>query len=63
MSYDVHLGVKVAGTKNLIVSIGSPDFRDPTYNVTQMLRDCMNWKFQQGKWYKVKDVMPNIELG
>ena len=63
MSYDVHLGVKVAGTKNLIVSIDSPDFRDPTYNITRMLRNCMKWEFQEGKWYKVKDVMPYIEHG
>lgn len=62
MSYDLRLGVKVEGT-DIIAVIDEPEFSSPTYNLGKMFRACMNWDFKQGEWYRVKDVLPNIERG
>ena len=63
MSYDIRFGVKVADADGLIVRIGSPEYDSPTYNIGTMHRKCMDWDFKQGVWYKVVDVLPNIERG
>ena len=63
MSYDIEFGVKVADADGLIAKIGEPEFSSPTYNIGTMLRKCMDWDFKQSKWYKVTDVLPNIERG
>lgn len=63
MSYDIRLGVKVEGAKDLIAVIAEPDLSSPTYNLGKMFRAAMQWDFSQGEWYKVSEVMPHIERG
>lgn len=63
MSYDIRLGVKVEGGDNLFAVIAEPRLDSPTYNLGTMFRECTNWDFEQGTWYKVSDVLPLIEQG
>lgn len=62
MSYDIRLGVKVEGV-DIIAVIDEPAFSSPTYNLGDMFRKCMDWDFEQGKWYKVSDVWKKINHG
>lgn len=62
MSYDLRLAVKVEGWGKM-VDIGSPDYCDPTYNLGQMFRACMDWDFKQGEYYNGSEVIKNIERG
>lgn len=63
MSYDLRVGVKVAGVEDLIVEIGRPERDSPTYNLSDMFRACMDWDYKQGEWYKVSEVLPKVERG
>jgi len=63
MSYDIMFGVKVAGTEDVFAKIGEPEYSSPTYNVGIMFRKCMDWDFEQGEWYNMKEVLPKIEHG
>ena len=62
MSYDIRLGVKVEGT-DIIAVIETPELSSPTYNLGDMFRACTGWDFEQGKWYKVSDVLSLIQRG
>ena len=62
MSYDLRIGVKVDGT-DIIAVIDQPEYRSPTYNLREMFVACMNWDYHQSEWYRVSDVLPNIERG
>jgi len=64
MSYDIRFAVRVAGTdEELYAIIGEPERHSPTYNIREMFCKCMDWDFEQGKFYKVSEVLPNIERG
>lgn len=63
MSYDLELGVKVEGAKDLWATVAIPEFDNPTYNVGTMFRKCTGWDFKQSEWYAVPDVLPLIEHG
>lgn len=64
MSYDIRLGVKVEGGNNLFAVIDEPsEYKNPTYNLGKMFRECTGRNFEQGRWYKVSDVLPLIEKG
>lgn len=63
MSYDVRLAVRVHGAEDIFAIIAKPDFADPTYNVGEIIRKSTGWDFEQGKWYRVNDVLPFIEKG
>ena len=63
MSYDIRLGVKVEGGNDLFVEIDRPEYDSPTYNIGTMFRACMDWDFEQGKWYNVQEVLPKIQHG
>ena len=63
MSYDLRVGVKVEGCDDLYAVISQPEYHSPTYNIGEMLRACTGWDFEQSKWYKALDVVPNIEHG
>ena len=63
MSYDLRVGVKVAGVEDLIVEIGRPEYDSPTYNYSDMFRACMDWDFEQSKWYPVSEALPKVERG
>lgn len=66
MSYDIRFGVKVQ-TDGILgdfwAVIGQPDYDSPTYNLREIFAKSMNWDYQQGKWYKVVDVLPKIQNG
>lgn len=63
MSYDLRIGVKVEGAQDLYAVIAEPEFSSPTYNLRKMFVACMGWDYEQGKWYKVTDVLPMIQHG
>lgn len=62
MSYDIRIGVKVDGT-DIIVPVARPERDSPTYNLRTMFVKCMGWDYEQGKWYRLKDVDGKISLG
>ena len=63
MSYDIRFGVKVEGTKDIFAVIGEPERHSPTYNNAKIFRKSMGWDYEQGKWYKVSEIIPYIERG
>lgn len=69
MSYDIRLAVAVAGApvneegEPLYAVIGTPEYDSPTYNLGDMFRACTGWDFEQGKFYKVSEVLSLIEKG
>ena len=64
MSYDIRIAVKVAGAdEDLYAVIAQPEFSSPTYNLRDMFVACMDWDYDQGKWYKVTDVYQKIVRG
>ena len=63
MSYDIRLGVKVAGAEDLYAVIDEPELSSPTYNLGEMFRKCTGWDYEQGVWYKITDVLPMIQHG
>lgn len=72
MSYDLRIHVKAEGCDAYPV-IATPEHDSPTYNLSKMFRECMNWNYSQseqdenGKWntvyYRCSDVIQNIENG
>ena len=63
MSYDIRVGVKVAGLDDCYAVIAEPEYHSPTYNLGMMFRACTGWNFDQGEWYKASEVIPMIEHG
>lgn len=63
MSYDLRIGVKVEGAKDLYVVVDEPELSSPTYNLRDMFVACMGWDYEQGEWYNVADVLPKIRRG
>lgn len=62
MSYDISIGVKVAGTE-IIYPIASPDYGSPPYSLGNLFRACTGWDFKQGEWSNCKDVIGKICKG
>ena len=62
MSYDIEIGVRIYDT-DLYVCCATPEYSSPTYNLGQMFRAATGWDFEQCKWYRCEDVMPNICRG
>lgn len=62
MSYDLRVAVKVEGCDKY-ADIAEPEYANPTYNLGDMFRACMNWDFEQGEYYRCDFVMPTIEQG
>lgn len=62
MSYDLRIAVKVKGCDKY-ATIAYPDYCDPTYNLSDMFRACMEWRFTQGKYYRCDKVISKIEHG
>lgn len=63
MSYDIRFGVKVAQHENVFAYIGEPELSSPTWNNGKIFRKSMGWEFKTDTWYKLIDVIPNIEQG
>lgn len=63
MSYDIRFGVKVEGMDGYIATIDEPEYSSPTYNLRNMFVACMDWDYEQGKWYNCAEVIPKFERG
>ena len=63
MSYDIRFGVMVEGMDGYIATIDEPKYSSPTYNLRQMFVACMDWDYEQGKWYNCAEVIPKFERG
>ena len=63
MSYDIRFGVKVEGAKDVYAVIGVPEYDSSTYNNRDIFTHCMNWDYEQGKWYPMDEVLPMIKDG
>ena len=62
MSYDLRVAVKVEGCDKY-ADIGEPEYANPTYNLRDMFVACMNWDYEQGKYYRCDEVLPKIVHG
>lgn len=62
MSYDLQIAVKVQDYGEY-VPIAYPENSSPTYNLGTMFRECMDWDFKQGVYYKCSEVVDNIDKG
>lgn len=66
MSYDVRFGVQTVCENNdgeRFVKVHRPELDSPTYNLRKMFVACMDWDYEQGKWYPMTEVLPKIERG
>ena len=63
MSYNIRFAVKVQGTEDATLVFANPDYSNPTYNLGEMFRACMDWNYEQGEFYKVSDIFPHIKRG
>jgi len=62
MSYDIGIYVKVEG-EPIFAQIAEPEHSSPTYNLGKMFRVCMDWDFEQGKYYPCTYVIKAVEHG
>ena len=62
MSYDIRIAVKLDKIDKF-VNIGVPEYDSPTYNLRDMFVACMDWDYEQGKWYELIEVYPKILRG
>lgn len=62
MSYDLRVAVKVEGCDKY-ADIAEPEYAHPTYNLGDMFRVCMEWNYEQGKYYSCEEVLPKIDHG
>lgn len=62
MSYDLRVAVKVEGC-DIYANIAEPEYANPTYNLRDMFVACMNWDYEQGKYYRCDEVLPKINHG
>lgn len=66
MSYDIRFGVQTVCENNdgeRFVVVHVPEYDNPTYNLSDMFRACMDWDYDQGEWYPMTEVLPRIERG
>lgn len=63
MSYDIRFGVKVEGAADVYAIIGRPKYDSPSYNIREIFVRCMNWDYEQGRWYRIDEVLAKIEDG
>lgn len=62
MSYDITLNVKAEGIDRYF-EIAEPEHPNPTYNLGDMFRACMDWYYNQGEYYRCSDIIENIDRG
>lgn len=62
MSYDISIKVKVQDIDRY-VTIATPEYDSPTYNLRAMFVHCMEWDYEQGKLYKCNKVIEYVENG
>lgn len=61
MSYDLRFAVKAENGQ--FVDFCTPEYDQPTYNVGMIFRKCMGFNFEQGKYYKVSEIIDNLKHG
>lgn len=62
MSYDIRIRVKVEGCDKY-VTIDTPEYDSPTYNLRDMFVACMDWDYSQRKQYPCDFVIDKVEHG
>lgn len=62
MSYDLRIAVKVDGT-DIFAQIAEPEYANPTYNLGDMFRACMDWNYMQSKYYPCSVAITKVERG
>lgn len=62
MSYDLRIAVKVDGT-DIFAQIAEPEYANPTYNLGDMFRACMDWNYTQSEYYPCSEVITKVERG
>ena len=62
MSYDLRLCVKTE-RGNFVLTYVQPEYASPTYNLGKIFRESMGWDFEQGKEYRVDNVINKIVKG
>ena len=76
MSYDIRFGVQTVMPDKegeRFVSVHTPEYDSPTYNLRDMFAACMDWDYEQSHvgedgirrttWYPMAEVLPRIERG
>lgn len=64
MSYDLRFYVKFnIENEDRYVTIGYPEYDNPTYNLGKMFRACMDWNYDQSTYYKLSDIEKNVLHG
>lgn len=62
MSYDIRIGVK-AKESGKFVTVKTPEYSDPTYNLRPIFARSMGWIYKQDKEYHGPNVIAKIEQG
>jgi len=62
MSYDLRVAVKIEGYDGY-ADIATPDYDDPTYNLSKMFRACMDWEYKQGEYYPCSEYAEKLVTG
>jgi len=62
MSYDIRICVKAEGC-DAYPTIATPEHDNPTYNLGRMFRKCMDWDYNQTKYYQCDFVITRVEHG
>ena len=62
MSYDLKVAVKVEGCDKY-AAIAVPLYDSPTYNLSRMFRESMNWDYVQGEYYPAELALMKIDQG
>lgn len=62
MSYDLSVAVKVEGCDKYAV-IRCPEFANPTYNLADMFRACMEWDYELDEYYPAERYVRVLETG
>lgn len=62
MSYDLRIMVKAEGCDAYPI-IATPEYDNPTYNLGEMFRACMDWSFRQSEKYKCDFAIDKITQG
>lgn len=62
MSYDLRIAVKIDGT-DIFAQIAEPEYANPTYNLADMFRACMDWDYTQSEFYPCSEAIVKVERG
>lgn len=66
MSYDIRWCVETVKENNdgeRFVVVHTPEYDSPTYNYRKMFVACMDWDYDQSKYYPMLTVLPKLRHG